>query len=115
MNFGYLAVHRTAEVAKAIVRSYYGADANALVLLRLLERRPSGADGSAALPRRLRRHRRRRAGVRLVGIAAQFIKDIQAVFPIPARRRRCSRPDVLKSVEAQIVEKCDASTASRTA
>jgi hypothetical protein len=27
LNFGYLAVHRTAEVAKALVRSYYGAEA----------------------------------------------------------------------------------------
>jgi feruloyl esterase len=27
VNFGYLAVHRTAEVAKALIRSYYGADA----------------------------------------------------------------------------------------
>ncbi len=38
---------------------------DARVLLRLLERRASGADGSAALSRRLRRHRRRRAGGRL--------------------------------------------------
>ncbi|HEY3861386.1 MAG TPA: tannase/feruloyl esterase family alpha/beta hydrolase [Verrucomicrobiae bacterium] len=28
INFGYLAVHRTAEVAKALIRGYYGADAN---------------------------------------------------------------------------------------
>jgi len=27
LNFAYLAVHRTAEVAKAIIRSYYGTDA----------------------------------------------------------------------------------------
>jgi feruloyl esterase len=27
LNFGYLAVHRTAEVAKALIRSYYGSDA----------------------------------------------------------------------------------------
>src|SRR5439155_15960392 len=27
VNFGYLAVHRTAEVAKALIRSYYHADA----------------------------------------------------------------------------------------
>src|SRR5712675_3111606 len=28
VNFGYLAVHRTAEVAKALIRSYYRADAS---------------------------------------------------------------------------------------
>ena len=27
LNFGYLAVHRTAEVAKALIRAYYGSDA----------------------------------------------------------------------------------------
>ncbi len=37
----------------------------AVVLQRLLERRPPGADGSAALPGRLRRHRLRRPGLRL--------------------------------------------------
>src|SRR5206468_4954120 len=28
LNYGYLAVHRTAEAAKAIVRAYFGADAS---------------------------------------------------------------------------------------
>jgi len=44
-----------------------------------------------------------------VGIGAQFIKDIQAAFPDP---RNVSTPlfsnEVLKSVETQIVDSCDA-------
>ena len=43
------------------------------------------------------------------GIAAQFIKDIQAAFP---DKESLSKPlfptDTLKSVETQIVGKCDA-------
>jgi feruloyl esterase len=44
-----------------------------------------------------------------VGIAAQFIKDIQALFP-DANNPAASplSPEALKSIEAQIVEKCDA-------
>ncbi len=42
-------------------------DREAFVLFGLLERRPTGLDGSAALSRRLRRHRRRGACTRLRG------------------------------------------------
>ena len=41
--------------------AHYGNGAEALILRRLLGRRPAGAEGGATLPRRLRRHRRRRA------------------------------------------------------
>ena len=44
-----------------------------------------------------------------VGIAAQFIKDIQAVFPDKQNLSTLVfSPDVLKSIEAQIVDRCDA-------
>jgi feruloyl esterase len=44
-----------------------------------------------------------------VGIAAQFIKDIQALFPDEASLAKpLLPPAVLKNVETQIVEKCDA-------
>ena len=65
VNFGYLAVHRTAETAKAIIASYYGSAPAPQLLPGLLARRRTGAHGSAAFPGRLRRHHRRRAGVRL--------------------------------------------------
>lgn len=62
LNFGYLAVHRTAEVAKALIRAYYGSD-DLLLLYRLLARRRPGHDGGATVPGRFQRHRGRRAGV----------------------------------------------------
>jgi len=109
VNFGYLAIHRTTEVAKAIVRSYYGTDAARAYFsgcsnggrqaLMEAQRFPDDFDGIVAGA----------PALDFVGIAAQFIKDIQAVFP---DERSMTSPmfslDTLKSVEAQIVEKCDA-------
>src|SRR6185436_8041186 len=44
-----------------------------------------------------------------VGIAAQFVKDIQAVFPDEASLTTpLFPPALLQGVEAQIVAKCDA-------
>jgi hypothetical protein len=109
VNFGFLAVHRTAEVAKAIVRSYYGADASRSYFsgcsnggrqaMMEAQRFPDDFDGIVAGA----------PAMDFVGIAAQFIKDIQAVFPDVSSTTPMFSPDLLKSVEAQIVEKCDAS------
>jgi feruloyl esterase len=109
LNFGYLAVHRTAEVAKAVVRSYYGADEarsyfsgcsnGGRQALMEAQRYPDDFDGViAGAP-----------AYDFTGIGAQFIKDIQAAFPDP---RNLSTPlftrETLKSIEAQILAKCDA-------
>ena len=63
VNFGYLAVHRTAEVAKALIRGYYGADAALQLFHRMLARRRPGHDGGATVSPGLRWHCGRRAGV----------------------------------------------------
>ena len=90
---------------------------DAVVLLRLLQRRAAGADGSAALPRRLRRHRRRRAGLRLH-------RDRCAVHqghPAPRSRIRATCDAALHARDAEKRRGADprevrcASTASRTA
>jgi len=109
LNFGYLAVHRVAEVSKAILRSYYGSNEarsyfsgcsnGGRQALMEAQRYPDDFDGIVAGA----------PAYDFMGIGAQFIKDIQAAFPDP---RNLSAPlftnDTLKSVEAQIVEKCDA-------
>jgi Tannase and feruloyl esterase len=108
LNFGYLAVHRTAEVAKAIVRSYYGAtEARSYFsgcsnggrqALMEAQRYPDDFDGIiAGAP-----------AYDFVGIAAQFLKDIQAAFPDSKNPAPMFTPETLKSVEAQILDKCDA-------
>src|SRR5580765_1844180 len=81
VNFGYLAVHRTAEVAKAIVRSYYGSNETRAYFsgcsnggrqaLMEAQRYPDDFDGIVAGA----------PAYDFIGIAAQFIKDIQAAFP----------------------------------
>ena len=62
VDFGHRAIHEMTVKAKAVVAALLRRGPATVVLRLVLERRPTGADGSAALPRRLRRHRRRRAG-----------------------------------------------------
>jgi tannase/feruloyl esterase len=109
LNFGYLAVHRTAEVAKAIVRSYYGANEaksyfsgcsnGGRQALMEAQRYPDDFDGIiAGAP-----------AYDFTAVGAQFIKDMQAVFPDPRNlSSRLFTIETMKSIEAQIVAKCDA-------
>ena len=62
IDWAYRSVHVMTETSKLIVRDRPGPLRRALLFRRLLVRRPSGAHRSAALSRRLRRHRRRRSG-----------------------------------------------------
>ncbi|HEY6213588.1 MAG TPA: tannase/feruloyl esterase family alpha/beta hydrolase [Vicinamibacterales bacterium] len=108
LNFGYLAVHRTAEVAKAIINSYYDAPSDKNYFsgcsnggrqaLMEAQRFPDDFDGIVAGA----------PAYDFVGIAAQFIKDIQAAFPDSKVNTPLFTPATLKSVETQILEKCDA-------
>ena len=109
VNFGYVAVHRTAETAKTIVRHYYGTPEKRSYFsgcsnggrqaLMEAQRFPDDFDGIVAGA----------PALDFVGIAAQFVKDIQAVFPDPRNvSTPMFTPETLKSIEAQIVEQCDA-------
>ena len=60
-DFAYRAIHETTLKSKAIVEAFYGNASEQVVLCRMLNRRPARADGSAAFPQRLRRHRRGRS------------------------------------------------------
>src|SRR5712692_9484861 len=108
LNFGYLAVHRTAEVAKAIVRSYYGANETRSYFsgcsnggrqaLMEAQRFPEDFDGViAGAP-----------AADFTGIGAQFIKDVRAQFPDPKNLTPLIPFETLQSVAAQILDKCDA-------
>lgn len=109
LNFGHVAVHRVAEVSKAILRSHYrstetrsyfnGCSNGGRQALMEAQRYPDDFDGIiAGAPAN-----------DFLGIGAQFIKDMQAAFPDP---RNVSTPlftnEVLKNLEAQVVDKCDA-------
>jgi hypothetical protein len=108
LNFGYLGVHRTAAVAKAIIRSYYGASAarsyfsgcsnGGRQALMEAQRFPDDFDGIVAGA----------PAYDFTAIGAQFIKDMRAAFPDPRNIVAPFAPAVLQSIEAQIVEHCDA-------
>jgi Tannase and feruloyl esterase len=109
VNFGYLAIHRTSEVANAIVRRYYGSPSarsyfsgcsnGGRQAVMEAQRFPDDFDGIVAGA----------PALDFVGIAAQFIKDIQAVFPDEDSLTKPMFPlALLKNVETQILEKCDA-------
>src|SRR5206468_13081050 len=108
LNFGYLAVHRTAEAAKAIVRSYYnatetksyfsGCSNGGRQALMEAQRFPADFDGIiAGAP-----------AYDFTAIGAQFIKDIRSAFPDPHTITEPISIATLKAVETQVVEKCDA-------
>lgn len=109
LNFGHVGVHRVAEVSKAIVRHYYnapiersyfsGCSNGGRQALMEAQRYPDDFDGIiAGAP-----------AADFTGIGAQFIKDIKALYPDATS---LSAPpftaDTLKSIESQIVAKCDA-------
>ena len=109
LNFGHAAIHRVAEVSKAIIRARYntaparsyfnGCSNGGRQALMEAQRYPADFDGIVAGA----------PAYDFTGLAAQFIKDIQVAFP---DKESLSKPlfpmDTLKSVESQIVAKCDA-------
>ena len=109
VNFGYLAVHRTAEVAKAIINSYYGAASTRNYFagcsrgggqaLMSAQRFPEDFDGIVAGA----------PAYDWTGVGAQFIRTAQVNFP---DAHQLSSPlfdqETLKGVEAKILDKCDA-------
>jgi feruloyl esterase len=108
LNFGHLAVHRTAEVAKAIVRAYYdseltrsyffGCSRGGGQALMEAQRYPGDFDGIvAAAP-----------ALDWPGIAAAFVKNSQAVFPDShVLDKSVITPDNLKLLEARVLAACD--------
>ena len=109
LNFGHVGVHRVAETAKAIIRHYYnvpierayfnGCSNGGRQALMEAQRYPDDFDGIiAGAP-----------AADFTGIGAQFIKDIKALYPDPARLAAPPfTADTLNSVESQIAAKCDA-------
>jgi feruloyl esterase len=108
LNFGYLAVHRTAETSKAIIASYYGKPASRSYFqgcsrgggqaLMEAQRFPADFDGIiAGAP-----------AYDWTGIAAANIRNMQAVFPDSKKTDTLMfTPEMLKTVETRILEACD--------
>jgi hypothetical protein len=107
-NFGYLAVHRTAETAKSIIARYYGSEAGTSYFFGCsrgggqafmeAQRYPLDFDGIVAGA----------PAYDWTGIAAQMIRNIQVLFPDPKNLTPMFTLDELRMIESRIVEACDA-------
>jgi feruloyl esterase len=108
INYGYLGVHRTAEVAKQILRRYYGANTTRSYFfgcsnggrqgLMEAQRYPDDFDGIVAGA----------PAADFVGIAAQFIKDARAQYPDPTDLTPLLPAETMRSVATQVLDRCDA-------
>ena len=113
-NYGHVAVHRTAETAKAIVRAYYGRAAQYSYFegcsnggrqaLMEAQRYPQDFDGLlAGAP-----------AYDFTSIAAGFVKNIKAVFPTRnSARTPVVTADNLALIGRAALEACDASDGVR--
>jgi hypothetical protein len=108
VNFGYLAVHRTAEVSKALIRTYYGNDAAHSYFLGCsrgggqammeAQRFPADFDGIVAGA----------PAFNWTGLAAQMVSIAQALYPDPAHlETNVLTKDALQKLAAGIIEQCD--------
>jgi feruloyl esterase len=109
INFGYLAVHRTAEASKAIIAGYYGRPASRSYFsgcsrgggqaFMEAQRFPADFDGIVAGA----------PAFDWTGLAAQMVSNAQTLFPDPGK---LGTPmftlDELKSIETKILDACDA-------
>jgi len=108
VNFGYLAVHQTAEAAKAIIARHYGSEATRSYFsgcsrgggqaFMEAQRYPLDFDGIVAGA----------PAYDWTGIAAQFVRNIQILFPEPRNLAPMFTLDELAMIESRIVEACDA-------
>jgi feruloyl esterase len=108
VNFGYLAIHRTAEAAKAIVASYYttpstrnyfmGCSRGGGQALMEAQRFPDDFDGIVAGA----------PAYDWAGLAGQMVRDVQVLFPDPKTLVPLFTKEELALVETKILEACDA-------
>ncbi len=109
LNFGYLAVHRTAEVAKALIRAYYGADAKYCYFVgcsrgggqAMMEsqRFPEDFDGIVAGA----------PAFNWTGFAATMVSIAQALYPNPEHLdSTVLTKEALEKLQTAILEQCDA-------
>jgi len=109
LNFGYLAVHRTAEVAKALIRAYYRTDATHCYFLGCsrgggqammeAQRYPNDFDGIVAGA----------PAFNWTGFAATMVSIAKALYPDPNHLgSTVLTKDALVKLQQSILEQCDA-------
>lgn len=108
LNFGHLAVHRTATVSKGIIYHFYGLYPQYSYFIGLsrgggqammeAQRYPEDFDGIVAGA----------PAFNWIGQAAKFIKDTQAIYPDPTKDKGpVITKDNLQLLQKKILERCD--------
>ncbi|MFI5244627.1 MAG: tannase/feruloyl esterase family alpha/beta hydrolase, partial [Gemmatimonadales bacterium] len=107
-GFGYLAVHRTAEVAKQIIRAYYGSapvksyffgcSNGGREALMEAQRFPADFDGIVAVA----------PAADFVAIAASFVRNLQAQFPTADFTKPAITSANLELLQSSVLAACDA-------
>ncbi len=109
VNFGYLAVHRTAEVAKGLIRSFYGKDAERSYFagcsrgggqaMMEAQRYPQDFDGIVAGA----------PAFHWTGLASAMVGIAKVLYPDPAHlETNVLTKQALEKLQAGIMEQCDA-------
>ena len=109
VDFGYLAVHRTAVVAKALLRSYYGADAAHSYFIGCsrgggqammeAQRYPKDFDGIVAGA----------PAFNWTGIAAAMVQIAKVLYPDPKHLDSTAlTKEALQKLQQGIIDQCDA-------
>ena len=109
LNFGYLGVHRTAEVAKAIIRAYFGKEAAHSYFLGCsrgggqammeAQRYPNDFEGIVAGA----------PAFNWTGFAATMVSIAKALYPDPRHlQSTVLTKDALKKLQQAIIDQCDA-------
>ena len=110
VNYGYLAVHRTTEAAKAVIRAYYGEPAERAYFMGCsnggrqammsAQRFPDDFDGIVAGA----------PAHDFSGVLAAFAYNMQRIFPNPdALTEPVITPQNRRLLESEILRRCDAS------
>ncbi|MDB6038365.1 MAG: hypothetical protein JWM99_2206, partial [Verrucomicrobiales bacterium] len=108
VNFGFLAVHRTAEVGKALIRSYYHTDATRSYFLGCsrgggqammeAQRYPKDFDGIVAGA----------PAFNWTGIAATMVQIARALYPDPSHLEKTAlNKEALQALAKAIIDQCD--------
>ncbi len=109
LNFGFQAIHRTAEVSKAIVREYYGSDTKYSYFLGCsnggrqglveAQRYPGDFDGIVSMA----------PAYDFTGTATAFVRNAQVAFhTVGASVKPVLTPTKLKLLQTKVLEACDA-------
>jgi pimeloyl-ACP methyl ester carboxylesterase len=108
VNYGYLAIHRTAEIAKAVVKAYYGAGPKYAYFFGCSNGGRQGLMEAQRFPDDFNGIVSCAPALDFTNIAASFIRNTQAVYRDPQSLQAAAiTADNLRLLERKVLENCD--------